>query len=263
MKDLLQSWPDLEAAIRRASRVLLLADYDGTLTPIVGRPEDAVLAAEVREKLRALATKPRFTIGVISGRALSEIKAMVGIEGIYYAGNHGLEIGGPGLGYVNPVARAGAPLMKEISHQLSEKLSGIAGVIIQDKVLSISVHYRLVKPQDEKTMVEIFRPITSPLVGRGKIRVTSGKKVFEVRPPVDWDKGKAVEAIIEKLDSGLEEGPVIYLGDDSTDEDAFKVVRPPRGRSVFIGPPSAPSHADYFLPDVPAVEEFLGRLGLV
>ena len=262
MQHLFRSWESFSSDIRDASHVLLLSDYDGTLTPIVSRPDEAVLSSEVRDELCALAKKAAFSVGIISGRLLSEIKVMVGIEGIYYAGNHGLEIEGPSLKLINPVAEATKAEIKDLVRQFSAKLGSTEGVIVEDKGLSLSIHYRLVKENEVGVVAEIFRQITSPLLSEGKIRVTSGKKVWEVRPPIDWHKGKAVETIIKELKAVLEREQLlaIYLGDDTTDEDAFRVIHRPQGWSIFVGPENPSSNAEYFLNSTSEVMTFLSRL---
>ena len=262
MQHLFREWKSFSSAARAASHILLLSDYDGTLTPIVGRPDEAVLSPEVRKILGALAEKPGFSVGIVSGRSLAEIEAMVGIEGIYYAGNHGLEIEGPGIKFVSPAAGATQVEIKELVGQLSAKLVGIDGVIIEDKGLSLSVHYRLVKEGEEKQVAEIFTRITSPSLDAGRIRVTSGKKVWEVRPPIDWHKGKAVEAIVQEIKAllNLERPLTIYLGDDTTDEDAFRVIHRPEGWSIFVGEENPSSNADYFLNSTSEVTDFLNQL---
>jgi trehalose-phosphatase len=262
MQHLFQAWQRFAEDIQAASHVLLLSDYDGTLTPIVSRPQDAVLTPEVREKLGMLAGRPTVSVGIISGRSLSEIKSMVGIEGIYYAGNHGLEISGPGLDFVSPPAEAARAKINHLIHQLSAGLGGIKGILVEDKGLSLSVHYRLVKREDESLAAHIFSEITLPLLREGKIRITSGKKVWEVRPPINWHKGRAVEAIREELKALLkfERLPTIYLGDDTTDEDAFKVVRYPEGWSIFVGPENTQSSAEFFLNFTSEVLTFLSWL---
>ena len=262
MRHLFQSWESFSSDMRAASHVALLSDYDGTLTPIVSRPDEAILSSEVREKLYALAKNPTFSVGIISGRPLSEIKAMVGIEGIYYAGNHGLEIDGPGLKLINPAAKATQPEIKDLTRQFSAKLASIEGVIVEDKGLSLSIHYRLVKKDEVNIVAEIFHQITSPRLREGKIKVTSGKKVWEVRPPIDWHKGKAVEAIIKEMKAVIkyERLLTIYLGDNTTDEDAFKVIHRPQGWSIFVGVENPSSNADYFLNSPSEVETFLSRL---
>ena len=262
MQHLFQSWEAFTSDVKAAAHVLLLSDYDGTLTPIVGRPDAAILPSEVREKLSALADKPAFSVGIISGRSLPDVKALVGLEGIYYAGNHGLKIEGPGLKFINPAAKMAQAEIKELARQFSNRLSSIEGVIVEDKGLGLSVHYRLVKPDEEKVVAGVFQQITSPGLREGKIRVTAGKKVWEVRPPIDWHKGKAVEAIIKEITAllNLEQLLTVYLGDDTTDEDAFRILHRPEGWSIFIGEGSQSSNADYFLSSTSEVAAFLSRL---
>ena len=262
MQHLFQSWEFFLSDIRVSAHILLLSDYDGTLTPIVGRPDEAILSLGVREKIRALAGKPTFSVGIISGRSLSEVKTLVGTDGVYYAGNHGLEIEGPGLKFTNSAANAAQVEVRRLARQLSAQLDNIEGVIVEDKGLSLSVHYRLVKRGEEKIVAGMFHQITSPWLCDGKIRVTSGKKVWEIRPPIDWHKGKAVETIINEIKAlfHFKQLLTIYLGDDTTDEDAFKVIHRPRGWSIVVGKEHPLSNADYFLDSTSEVEAFLARL---
>jgi trehalose 6-phosphate phosphatase len=262
MQHLFQSWPTFSEETRAAPHLLLLSDYDGTLTPIVSRPEEAIMSPGVKDKLCALAQKPTVSAGIISGRSMADLKTLVAIEGIYYAGNHGLEIEGPGLKYISPPAEIAQATLKDIAKQLTAALGSIDGVIVEDKGLSLSVHYRLVRKGDENIVAETFKQITAPLANEGKIKITSGKKVLEVRPPIDWHKGKAVEAIAREIKAllKLEQILTIYLGDDTTDEDAFKVIPRPEGWSIFVGGENPSSSAAYFLDSVTEVEEFLSRL---
>ena len=262
MQNLFQAWESFSSNVRAAAHTLLLCDYDGTLTPIVSRPDEAALPPPIMEKLRALAEQSTFSIGVISGRPLSEVKALVGIEGIYYAGNHGLEIEGPGFKYINPAAQASRAQIKDLAKHFSDKLNGIEGVIVEDKGLSLSIHYRLVKESNENVVADVFRQITLPLLQQRKVRVTSGKKAWEIRPPTDWHKGKAVEMIINEIKASLSPKQLltIYLGDDTTDEDAFRVINRPEGWSIFVGGDNPPSNADYFLNSPSEMLTFLSRL---
>jgi trehalose-phosphatase len=262
MEYLFRAWKDFASQLEASSHVLLLSDYDGTLTPIVSRPEEAVLSLPVEEKLHILAQKPMYSIGIISGRSMEDLKKMVAIEGIYYAGNHGLEIEGPALKYVSEPARAAQSLIKELSKKIASSLANVPGVIVEDKGLSLSVHYRLVSPEEENTVAETFRRLTRPPLSDGRIKVTSGKKVYEVRPPIDWHKGKAIETIIGKIKSALslESILTVYLGDDITDEDAFRTLRLPDGWSIYVGKENPLSVATHYLESVNEVEEFLERL---
>jgi len=153
-------------------------------------------------------------------------------------------------------------VMEDLARQLSDKLGDFEGVVIENKQLSLSVHYRLVEESKQKNVAEIFRQITSPWLSEGKIRVSLGKKVFEVTPPVDWHKGNAAETIMQQLKTvtSTEADTVIYMGDDTTDEDAFTVIRRPRGWSIYVDPENPSSKAEYFLNSPSEVEMFLDRL---
>jgi trehalose 6-phosphate phosphatase len=262
MEHLFKVWKDFVSQLEVSIHVLLLADYDGTLTPIVSRPDEAIISPSVEEKLYILAQKPAYSIGIISGRSMEDLKNMVAIEGIYYAGNHGLEIEGPALKYVSEPARAAQSLMKELAKKTASSLANVPGVIVEDKGMSLSVHYRLVSPEDEFIVADVFRRLTHPLLDEGKIKVTSGKKVYEIRPPINWHKGKAVETITGKIKSAssLESIMTVYLGDDITDEDAFRTLRLPEGWSIYIGKENPLSVATHYLESVNEVEEFLERL---
>ena len=262
MQHLFRAWQEFLKDYRAAAHFVLLADYDGTLAQIAGRPQDAVLSKVARDSLSKLVKKPAHSVGVISGRSIAELKSLVGIEDIYYSGNHGLEIEGPGLRYIHPQAEATRATMKDLAAQLAEALCHIEGVIIQEKGLSVSVHYRLAKPEKEDAITNAVKRITAPHVDKGEIRVYPMKKVWEIRPPVNWDKGKAVEFIGHEIKANLKLSRLltIYLGDDTTDEDAFKVLHRPEGWSIFVGPESKASAADYYLNLVAEVEEFLDRL---
>lgn len=262
MEHLFNTWETFSAACRAEDHVLLLADYDGTLTPIVPRSEDAILPESMRGRIILLAGIPGFSLGVISGRELTEVQSLVAIGGIYYGGNHGLEMDGPGFSYINPEAQLAIPLVHELAAKLAEELKDVDGIILQDKYLSLSVHYRLVKPEYEEAVAEVVRGVTAGPVERGDIRVFAGKKVWEIRPPVDWDKGKAVETIRREIESShdVTNALTVFLGDDTTDEDAFNILHPPNGYGVFVGGEHPGSTAEYYLESPAEVEELFSRL---
>jgi trehalose 6-phosphate phosphatase len=261
MEHLFKAWPDFTAACKAAQHILLLADYDGTLAKIVGRPEDAVLSAGARQKLLALVGKSGISAGVISGRSINELNSLVNIKGIYYSGNHGLEIEGPGLRFVHPAAVPARALMQKLAAELAAALENVSGIIIQDKGYSVSVHYRL-NPDKEDIVTGAVKRITAQYLEKGVIRVYPMKKVWEIRPPIDWDKGKAVLFIGQKIRENFKITKLltIYLGDDTTDEDAFRMIGPPDGWSIFVSGEKTSSLAGYYLNSVAEVEEFLGRL---
>ena len=263
MEHLFSIWPEVARRLKAARHVLLLSDYDGTLTPIVDRPELADLPAGTRQLLRALAQRHRFTVGIISGRALSDLKQMVGIGSIVYAGNHGLEIEGPGISFINPLAEEMKPVLRVIHQVLSNALHTVRGALVEDKGLSLSVHYRLVEEEEVEEAKTVFERILRMPHLSGKVKITSGKKVHEVRPAVDWDKGKAIKLLMKRYGKGGRRSGLlpVYLGDDLTDEDGFGAIeRHGDGLTVFVGGESDSTTARYFLRSPDEVERFLSML---
>jgi len=266
LKQLQYGWPDIVRKLRGAESVLLFADYDGTLTPIVDRPEDAVLPDEAKKMLRALSILPGFTLGVISGRSLDDIMERVGLIGVVYAGNHGLEIKElSGILYVDPEAKKVRPVIERICKELKGKLGRIKGALVENKGLSLSVHYRLVDEGSLTKVRAVFDEAVKEAEETGCVRVTHGKKVFELRPAVDIDKGKAVRMLIDshikRSAAGNGKFVPIYIGDDRTDEDVFQAIEEyGMGISIFVGAPRTRSAARYYLNSTDEVLEFLKKL---
>jgi trehalose 6-phosphate phosphatase len=262
MKYLFDVWDKVAQRLKSTEHILLLSDYDGTLTPIVDKPELATFPQETRKLLRKLVKNRRYTLGIVSGRALSDLKSRIDLEGIIYAGNHGLEIEGFGSSFLEPIAEEMRPFFRMLHQALLATLRGIKGVFVEDKGLTLSVHYRMVDGTEEVKVDDAFRKIAGPLYVTGKIRVTRGKKVYEIRPPVDWDKGKAIAWLIARFRESVGKGEVLpmYLGDDLTDEDGFEVIEKNNGISVFVGGESFQSVARYFLKSPEEVTEFLKML---
>lgn len=262
MQQLFAAWHRVAQQLSRADHVFLLSDYDGTLTPIVERPENADLSPATRHLLGEMVRQRRYTVGVISGRALSDLKARVGLKGIVYAGNHGLEIEGPNLSFVHPVAREIKEVFNALGQVLRRGLSSITGAIVEHKGLTLSVHYRLVDQARVAEVKDVFEQTLDVSRLLGQVKTTQGKKVYEVRPAVDWDKGKAVSLILHHFTRAHPgtEPTVVYLGDDLTDEDGFKVVQGLGGISMYVGDDQPNTSAQYCLRSPAEVHEFLGRL---
>jgi len=240
--------------------IFLFLDYDGTLTPIVQSPDKAIISKKTMEILRRLLKNPHCRVAIISGRALKDIKNKIGLEGIIYAGNHGLEIDGPKIKFKAPVPSGYMAILKKIKAILKKKLSKIRGVIIEDKGLTLSVHYRLVDIKDAGLVKTIFHETLAHYIVNNKIKIKPGKKVLEIRPPLEWDKGKIVLWLLARLkfDLGKEPYIPIYIGDDITDEDAFKALKN-AGLTVFVGDPGS-SRAKYYLKNTQEVTEFLEQI---
>jgi trehalose-phosphatase len=254
MEYLFNRWEEVERAL--APGALLLLDYDGTLTPIVERPELAILAPDMKELLKRVSQY--YTLGIISGRSLADVKGLVGLKEIHYAGNHGFEISGPGVELVKPEAERARPILVKLCKELREKLENIKGAIVEDKGSTVSVHYRLVKEEEFEHLKNIFEEVVAPHIDSGAVKVTHGKKVFEIRPNVEWDKGKAVLWISRVVDPKAEL-KLIYVGDDRTDEDAFLALKE-KGITILVSEGPIESNAKYFVKNVDEVKTFFEKL---
>ncbi|MDD4900053.1 MAG: trehalose-phosphatase [Candidatus Omnitrophica bacterium] len=249
--------PDKIKELLAAKFILFLFDYDGTLAPIAPTPQEVVLPEETKIILRKLSAMPDCKIGIVSGRSLKDLKKAIGIQGIIYAGNHGFEIEGPKLKFesqVSPQFKAG---LRKIARDLSSKLKGVEGVLIEDKGVTLSIHYRLVRGKDMPLFEKIISEATAFCVKNGKIKVERGKKVYEIKPPVQWDKGKAALWLLASQKFAIGEDKVIsvYIGDDKTDEDAFRALKG-KGITILVGGADRPV-ADYYLKDAEEVAKFL------
>lgn len=264
VRDLPSALSDAEAFSERLAGRLpaVFLDYDGTLTPIVDRPQDAVISESMREAVRALAK--RCTVCVVSGRDRAVVQELMGVDDLVVAGSHGFDIWSPDAGTLEHEASSGFDaLLERVRNRVQDEAGGIEGALIEPKKASVAVHYRLVS--DSK------RPRIKALVDRvlaehpDELKVTPGKMVYEIQPKLDWDKGKAVLHLLEALDLDREEIVALYLGDDITDEHAFEALKG-TGIGVFVGNPDDPevasrrTAADFVLTSVQEVERFLRTL---
>ncbi|MGD9014464.1 MAG: trehalose-phosphatase [Candidatus Omnitrophota bacterium] len=229
-------------------------DYDGTLTPIVERPELAILSEDMRNAVQLLSQS--FTTAIISGRMREDVEKLVGIKGILYAGSHGFDILGKGVSLVEPRANQAISLITKITKQISKKLAGIPGLLIEEKKFSVAVHYRLVKEQQ----ISKIRDCVGQVIGNNhSLRLMSGKKVFEILPNIDWDKGRAVRWVMQALGLSWSDVSVVYIGDDTTDEDAFRVVRT-RGTGILVSAEPKESAADFQLSSTEQVKRLFDEI---
>jgi trehalose 6-phosphate phosphatase len=246
---------DIDRRLCQATPALFL-DYDGTLTPIVAHPDLAVLSDDMRATLKRLAA--HFPVAIISGRDLADVRRIVGIDNIIYAGSHGCDVDAPevlggrvqhGLDAVDDVAAARAALTR--------KVEDIPGAWVEHKTFAVTVHYRQTPPDQVPRVKAAFDEVASAFFG---LRKATGKMVLELRPGIAcYDKGKALLWLLERLETVKGTCVPIYIGDDDTDEDAFRAIAG-RGVGVRIGDPHEVTAADYTLADVGEVLELLGAL---
>lgn len=247
----------------QGKQVALFTDYDGTLTPIVRRPENAVLTDTMRSLLQRLAN--HCTVAIISGRDLADVKNMVKLDNLYYAGSHGFDIAGPGdMPMQQQDAAASLPDLDKAERQLRDGITSVQGVWVERKRFAIALHYREA-PDDAVEHVEAAADKVLDVCPT--LRKSSGKKIVELQPNMDWDKGRAIRWIMNQLDLNTPQVVPIYLGDDTTDEDGFRVLSnagddqaSQRGIGIRVGTDDDETEAAYVLPNPDAVQQFLQAL---
>jgi len=255
-------WTDVQERLKNKFLFIFL-DFDGTLAPITETPDKAILHDKVRLLLKEISGSLRAKLAFISGRSIEDIKNKIGLKNAIYSGNHGLEIEGPKIKFKPIVPPGFRKTLERLRDGLEAKTSSFKGILIEDKGLSLSLHYRLVEKEHIPQIKTIFHEtVIVPLV-RNKIRIKTGKMVLEARPPVEWDKGKVVLWLLARqvfVSKNMRVLP-IYVGDDVTDEDAFKALKN-KGLTIFVGEPKE-SHAQYYLRNPDEVVDFLKKLSVI
>ena len=231
---------------------VVFLDYDGTLTPIVARPELAVLDDAVRRTLMMLAE--RCPVAIVSGRDRADVQRLVGIDGIIYAGSHGFDIRGPGL--QSEHGTAFLPALDGAEAELRQSLIHIRGALVERKTYSIAVHVRGLAPD---SALAVQAAVDAALNHHTRLRKGEGKMVFELLPRLDWHKGKAVLHILEVLQFPPVDVMPIYIGDDRTDEDAFAALGD-RGVGILVAESPRQTAAYYTLRNPDEVHRFLQRV---
>ncbi len=239
--------------MKNSSPVIFL-DYDGTLTPIVSHPQEAYLSDTMRRFIQSLAG--HYPVAIISGRALQDVKQRVALDELYYSGSHGFEISEPGgqakaIGEVQKLT----PVIASLEKELKSGLSPFPGVYMELKPYSLAVHYRNVSTEKKGEVIASTHTICKAYP---QVRLHKGKEVINIDPAMDWDKGKAVLRLLECMPVKEPSLP-LYLGDDITDEDAFKALKN-RGIGILIKEENRNTYADYTLNNIDEVAQFLQKL---
>src|ERR1700677_4553256 len=241
---------EIKDRVQFTSRVSLFLDFDGTLVPIAADPRVPQLDLGTAAALKLVSSQEFLTTTIISGRAVEDLYCRARLNRLIYAGNHGLEIFGRDLRFVEPLAWSRRAELESLCGELRTQLRNAAGAFVEYKGLTASIHYRLASEADIPAIHTAVYAAVEP--NRALFRVSPGRKVLEILPRTDWHKGAAVLWI----NSHLSERPElsIYLGDDTSDEDAFSVL--PDAITIKVG--DAPvTCARYRLPDPAAVQELL------
>jgi trehalose 6-phosphate phosphatase len=223
-------------------KIALFLDFDGTLVPIQKDPAQCFLSDATKKILTSLSGSDCCYLGVLSGRSLSDIRKRVRIRKIYYAGNHGLDIQGPDLSYTHPKALLSKPAINFAERALRKEIANIDGAWIENKKLTVSLHFRSVKEENIALVKKVFHAVADEFAEKKLLSVIKGKKVLELAPDVSWNKGSAALWILRQLkDKCLP----IYIGDDRTDETAFRALNK-KGITIRVGR-SKKTDAEYYL----------------
>jgi trehalose 6-phosphate phosphatase len=240
-----------------------MLDVDGTLAPIVERFDRATVPEETRRAVAGLARQDGVHVALVSGRSAAVARRMVGVDNLWVAGNHGFEIEGPnGEDLADPSVFRYRAVIATAAERLEPLVRAMHGVIVENKAITLSVHWRLADPEIETELRQAVDQVSQPL----GLRVTDGKRIFEIRPPALIDKGTAVLALGERLTRGHDDASIVFAGDDVTDEDAIRALRTHHPRSVTVrirGEESSPTTAEFSLRDTQAMREFLEELSRV
>uniref|UniRef100_A0A0E0CPD2 Trehalose 6-phosphate phosphatase n=1 Tax=Oryza meridionalis TaxID=40149 RepID=A0A0E0CPD2_9ORYZ len=236
-------------ASAQGKKIAVFLDYDGTLSPIVDDPDKAVMSPVMRAAVRNVAKY--FPTAIVSGRSRNKVFEFVKLKELYYAGSHGMDIMASSANHEHS--------SEKVTNSLLQVVSGIEGATVENNKFCVSVHYRNVAEKDWKLVARLVNEV---LEAFPRLKVTNGRMVLEVRPVIDWDKGKAVEFLLQSLGLDDSENVIpIYIGDDRTDEDAFKVLRQRNcGYGILVSQVPKETEAFYSLRDPSEVMEFLNFL---
>jgi len=226
-------------------RPAFFLDFDGTLVPIVDRPDAATLPPATRRILGALAGT--YLVCMLSGRGLDDLQQKVGLPCLYYGADHGRRIAGPpSSGVELEVSGPARRVLVEAADELQRRLSAVAGVVIEQKGLSLSVHYRLVQTGEWARVAEATEAAVRRFPG---LSLSAGKLVHEIRPDDGWNKGRALLWLLDRLALSLDQVCPVCMGDDLTDEDMFRAVGDD-GVTILVGDAVHSTRARYRLRDV-------------
>ncbi|KAE8704918.1 putative trehalose-phosphate phosphatase D [Hibiscus syriacus] len=250
----------------KGKQIVMFLDYDGTLSPIVEDPDRAFMSKKMRKTVRKLAKC--FPTAIVSGRCRDKVYKFVKLAELYYAGSHGMDIKAPEIRSKSnrdnePLlfqpASEFLPMIDEVYRQLVDTTKSTPGAKVENNKFCVSVHFRCV---NEKRWSELAQQVRSVLKEYPKLRLTQGRKVLEIRPTIKWDKGKALEFLLESLGyANCSDVFPVYIGDDRTDEDAFKILRDRgQGFGILVSKFPKETSASYSLQEPGEVMDFLRRL---
>jgi trehalose 6-phosphate phosphatase len=242
----------VQRRLLRCSNILLFLDFDGTLAPLQTTPEMAEIPSETNALLQLLSGRSNIMVWLVTGRSEADIRRKVRVRNLGWISNHGFTISAGRSHWIHKAAREQSALLDNIAQRLRRALASVQGVLIENKRYTLTVHYRNARLRSVLLVKETTRRLVCDY--GTNVRITTGKKVLEIRPDVEWNKGCAVDRVLKSL-RRRKETFVVYAGDDRTDEDAFRRLR---GRAVTVRVGGRiPSAAAYRVRDPKQIADFL------
>ena len=246
----------------------LYSDFDGTLVPLQADPMACHLSASQAATLIALAAVPGVHITIVSGRRLVDLRSRIGIAGLGYVGNHGLEIATPSHNFVHPGALALATRLAGWQSTLQAVLEPLTGAWIENKELSLSIHYRTLAASRRQEFMAVIENHKGAITEDGQLLISDAKQVVEIRPNLGWTKGSAIQVVDDYINDGYinddyinkdrKRAKRVYFGDDISDEDAFAQWQ--QDLTVLVGEAHRQTHANHRLGDYRQTHRLLDAL---
>lgn len=253
---------DMVSVVQRAiagrpagTRLVLLCDFDGTLAELHQDPSVPTLPPERRALLQMLAARPDMSVGLVSGRRISDLRGRTRLpDNVYHAGLHGLEIEVDERRWRHPELEDRRLYTRALASRLVGLAREVPGVIIEDKDVSIAVHVRAVAADQRAEVLTRARALAAPSLASGELALLGGQFMLEFLPNLAWHKGDAKTWILDDVATRYGARPwVVFVGDDVTDENAFAAIE--HGIGVLVG--DRPTAADHRLPSPAEVEQLL------
>ncbi len=226
-------WTEQRDALREwlvsHPQILIGCDFDGTLAPLVPHADEVSLPETTRDALTRLSALPGVQLAFISGRGLADLRRRVALPNVLYAGNHGLEMTAPdGSVVFAPAAVEARSMLQQVQAKLAPALQHLPGVWIEDKQLTLSIHFRQAAASCH---AEVEQRVRDHVRGISTLEVRPAKCIWEIRPAIDWDKGSVLRCFLEQ--TRVPSHAAAFMGDDVTDQDAFREL--PDGWTFFVG----------------------------
>ncbi len=257
MKNFWKDINNIKKFISGKSLIVLFLDFDGTISPIKSTPKKAKIAPKTQELLKKLSVSPNILTVIISGRSLKDLRQKIPSEIVNLAANHGLEWVIEGKYNHVPLKSKYLRSLRLAKLSIKNLAESFPNIIIEDKKLGVAIHYRLLDNHQIIIFKTRFKSIIKKYTDANLLEVINGKKVFDIRPAVNWTKGNFAKSIVEKIVSQGRNPLVICIGDDTTDEDMFNKFD--SGITIKVGKNNV-SKSKYYVQNVDEVAKFLQLL---